>query len=42
MELLHHGVDQSVEGEGTGIAAPDARPGRYLPADALLALLESL
>ena len=66
MELLHHGVDQSVIALWLGhesvettqiyihadlrlkeqalarIAAPESRPGRYRPDDALLAFLEAL
>ena len=66
MELLHHGVDQSVIALWLGhesvettqiyvhadlrlkekalarIAAPDSKPGRYRPDDALLAFLEAL
>lgn len=66
MELLHHGVDQSVIALWLGhesvhttqiyvhadlrlkekalarVAAPDSKPGRYRPDDALLAFLESL
>jgi integrase/recombinase XerD len=66
MELLHHGVDQSVIALWLGhesvettqmythadlrlkekalarIAAPDSKPGRYRPDDALLAFLEGL
>jgi integrase/recombinase XerD len=66
MELLHHGVDQSVIALWLGhesvettqmyvhadlrlkeealarVAAPEAKPGRYRPDDALLAFLQSL